>query len=583
MDGEQVSRSSQGSRWDAIVIGSGLGGLTTAAYLATNGLRTIVLEQYDVAGGCSHVFRRKRAFEFDVGVHYVGNCEPGGQIPMVLRGVGLQDKIEFLPMDPDGFDTLVFPDLTFRVPRGWDRYLERLIDTFPDEQAGLRKCVRILEKIGLEFDLTAAPTTKMELIAFAAKAPTVMRWGLRPLATLYDACRLSPAARAVIGGESENYAAPPSRTAVVMHAVLLHHYIDGGAYYPRGGGQVFAAHLVDVIASHGGEVRTRARVDRIVVEGGRVTGVTLRDGEQLAAPVVVSNADLKRTYLELVGREHLSSRTAKRIERYRMALPIFCVYLGLDIDLTQRMPNTNYWFHPHLDLEALYRRFDTAKRPSELDFPFYLTSASVKDPYSRHIAPPGQSSVEIMGLVPPHYRFWGVTEGPAAGEKYRRNPDYCSVKDEVTEGLIGAASRALPGLGLEEHIVWKEGATPITLERYALSSDGSSYGLEAATDQIGPKRPGPKTEIRGLYLTGASTIWMHGIQQVMVGGVGTAGAVLGRKLWPQIKAGRVFGDPSRLTAGGPGWDALEACRGLGRKRERPQPQRQARVASGGDP
>lgn len=71
-------------RWDAIVIGSGLGGLTAAAYLQTNGMRTIVLEQYDVAGGSSHVFRRKREWEFDVGLHHIGDCQPGGSIPGIL-------------------------------------------------------------------------------------------------------------------------------------------------------------------------------------------------------------------------------------------------------------------------------------------------------------------------------------------------------------------------------------------------------------------------------------------------------------------------------------------------------------------
>ena len=75
--------------WDAIVIGSGMGGLTTAAYLATNGLRTLVLEKNYVAGGNSHVFRRKQRFEFDVGGHYIGDRGPEGMSPTVLRGVGL--------------------------------------------------------------------------------------------------------------------------------------------------------------------------------------------------------------------------------------------------------------------------------------------------------------------------------------------------------------------------------------------------------------------------------------------------------------------------------------------------------------
>jgi len=111
--------------WDAIVIGSGLAGLTTAAYLAANGKKVLVLEQYDVAGGCSQTFRRKKEWQFDVGLHYIGGVR-NGDIARVLRGLGLLDRIEFVEMDPDGFDTLVFPDFTFRVPKGWDNYTRRL-------------------------------------------------------------------------------------------------------------------------------------------------------------------------------------------------------------------------------------------------------------------------------------------------------------------------------------------------------------------------------------------------------------------------------------------------------------------------
>jgi hypothetical protein len=87
-------------RWDAIVVGSGLGGLTAAAYLTAAGKRALLLEQYDVVGGCSHAFRRRREWEFKVGVHYLGDRGPEGQIPTMLRGLGLGDRIDFLPMDP---------------------------------------------------------------------------------------------------------------------------------------------------------------------------------------------------------------------------------------------------------------------------------------------------------------------------------------------------------------------------------------------------------------------------------------------------------------------------------------------------
>ncbi|MDQ3933967.1 MAG: NAD(P)/FAD-dependent oxidoreductase [Actinomycetota bacterium] len=575
--------------WGAIVIGSGPGGLTTAAYLATNGVRTLVLEQYDTIGGCTQVFRRKRKFEFDVGVHYLGDCGPGGPIPTVLRGVGLEGRVEFNQLDPDCFTKIVFPDLEFRVPAGWDEYRRRLIETFPGEERGLRLCLGVLERVGRRVNAELARSNAWRLTTLPVRAPLIAAACVTPLARLFDLCRLSERARAVICAESGDYAAPPSVTPVAAHAWFLNHFVGGGAWYPKGGGQVLAANLLDVIQSHGGTVRTQARVERILVEDGRAVGVKLATGETLHAPVVVSNADVKRTYLDLVGRERLRKSTVRQTERYRMALPMATLYLGLDIDVSERMPAPQYWAHRDADIEGHYRnayegRFDP-------DLPIYLTSATVKDPGNPHAAPPGCSALEVLAVVPPHHEFWRVGGDPAGGEKYSRNPEYRAMKDELTELMIDRAAELMPGL--KEHIVWCEASTPITQQRYTLSSGGACYGLEVATDQIGtvrpgPRisiagialtgagRPGPKTEIPGLYLTGAAGPWHHGVFGTLMGGVGTASAILGRDLASEVRAGRVFADLSRLPERGPDWDPLLACRRLA---DKPRSHKRSRAAA----
>ena len=555
---------SSSSEWDAIVVGSGFGGLTSAAYLTSAGLRTLVLEQWDVAGGCSHVFRRRRKFEFDVGLHYIGDCGPGGTVSKILGGLGLAGRIEFLEMDPDGFDTLLFPGLEFRVPRGWDRYLERLLATFPAEQAGLRRCVDVMRRVALEIETVGMPTDEARLADFLTRAPSVIEWGLRTLGELFDACELSLGTRAVLAGESGDHAAPPSRVGVALHASLMHHYLKEGAFYPHGGGQVLAAHLIDVVKSHGGQVRTRARVEEILIDAGAVAGVRLRGGETITAPLVVSNADIKRTYLELIDRTQLAPETIERTEAYRMALPLFSVYLGLDVDLREHMPNTNYWSHGELDPETAYDALYAGELPAPLSL--FISSATLKDPDNRQIAPAGHSSLEVMTLVPPGYDFWQIDRGPAAGERYSRQEAYRAVKEQIAQAAVRAAIEIIPAI--EGHIVWQEAASPITQERYTLSSGGSCYGLEHATDQSGPMRPGPQTEIEGLFLAGASTMSGHGIIGVMRGALITAAAILQRDLAAELDAGRVFADPSLLSETGPGWDPLRASRGLAVKRER---------------
>ncbi|MEV8509003.1 NAD(P)/FAD-dependent oxidoreductase [Actinoplanes sp. NPDC051475] len=533
--------------WDAIVIGSGLGGLTCAAYLTAAGKRTLVLEQNQVAGGCSQVFRRKgNRYEFDVGMHYIGECHPGGRMTAALRGLGLEDRIEFRPLDRDGHSTLVFPGLTFRVPSDWDTYLARLIEAFPDQRRGLRLCIGILRRIGAELRTAELPKRSVRsLLRFARKAPTLATVGQLPLNRLFAFCRLSPLARAVIVGESGDYGAPPSRTSVALHGGFLDHYLTGGAWYPRGGGQVVPAHLIDVIQSHGGRVRTKARVTRILIENGAAVGVQLDDDETIMAPIVVSGADLKRTYLDLVGREHLSPATVARVERYRMALPLFSVYLGLDIDLADRMPNSTYWCYPDTDVEGAYRAAYEGRIPDEM--PIFLTSATTKDPGNPHAAPPGHSTLEVMCLVPQGV-FW------PGGDAYSRDPEYLALKESLTERLIDRAGTVIPDL--RRHIVWQEASSPVTHERFTLSSLGSCYGIEMAADQIGPRRPGPRTEVPGLWLTGASTVWGNGIVGAVSSGLGVAGAILRRPLSAEVKAGAVIADPGKLTPIGPDWDPL---------------------------
>ncbi len=542
--------------WDAIVIGSGLAGLTTAAYLATNGRKVLVLEQYDVAGGCSQTFRRKKQWQFDVGLHYIGGVR-NGDIARVLRGLGLLDRIEFVEMDPDGFDTLVFPDFTFRVPKGWDNYTRRLVEAFPDEEQGLRRCTAVFENVMSELRRVGVPDSRTDFEQYMKMAPNIVEWGMRPLDDLFDDCGLSERPRAVLTAQSGDYATPPSRTPVILHAGLVDHYMQEGAWYVRGGGQVLAAHLIDVIQVNGGRVRTHAEVSSIDVEDGAVTGVTLSDGEVIPAPTVVSTADLKRTWLEMVDQSAVPEDVAERVRGYRMAAPLVCAYIGLDFDLNERMGATNIWRHPRYDSEKSYE-FVTAGE-FDPDPPVYITSATVKDPEWTGHTPPGCSTVELMTWATPSLEAWGVDDGEGA-VRYSRQPSYRAAKERITEQLIDGAEAVLGEL--RSHIVWKEAATPMTQTRYTLSTDGSSYGIELATDQFGPLRPDSRTSIEGFYLGGVSTRSGHGIAGAMSGGVAAASAVLGRNLRSEIAKGEVFGDPSALTAGGEGWDALEACRRL---------------------
>ena len=543
--------------WDAVVVGSGLGGLTCAAYLCASGRRTLVLERHYVAGGNSQAFRRHvrgLEYEFDVGLHYIGECGRDGLVRRLLGWLGLADRVVFQPLDADGYSTLHFPGRRFRVPASWDRYRARLLQSFPDERDALGRVVDLMREVGE----AGRQFQRGELVAgeLADRAPAFAKWGLRPVTELFHEFGISEAASAVLLGEQGDYAVRPSRTPTALAAGLTDHYMRG-AFYPEGGGQALAARLVEAIRAYGGEVRTRTPVRRVRVEGGRVRGVELdRHLGEIDAPIVVSNADLKRTVLELTGPEHFQPETVERVRGFRMSLPLFAAYVGLDVDLAARgLPNTNHWMWGTTDIEGIYEQLENGELPR--DNLAYLTLTSLRDPRSPHIAPPGYTNLQVMTLVPHDYGMWHVERGPAEGARYHCDPEYRRRKRQLLDQLLETAETIVPEL--RDHAHWKEAATPVTQERFTHSTGGTSYGIEFAVDQMGPMRPGYATEVHGLFLCGASTPAGHGIANVMFSGLRAAETALGVKLREPVLEGQVVGDPTLLPPLGVEFDAWRVC------------------------
>jgi all-trans-retinol 13,14-reductase len=501
--------------YDAIVIGSGIGGLTSAALLARNGLRPLVLEAHFFPGGNTQTFRRKKLFDFDVGLHYVGDCGPDGTIPTVLRQIGIADEIEWLPMDPDGFDTLILPDLRFRVPVGWDRYRERLHQAFPGETRAIDRYLEVMQQLSAG-PMGPPPEQQAQLQRLMGKP-----WDECTLGEVFDSLECSLRLRHVLAAQSGTYAAPPSRASAAAHALLTNHYLRG-AYFPRGGGRSLVDALVRFIEAHGGEIRLRSRVQRILLEGGRAVGVELAKGGELRAPIVISNADAKRTYLEMVGERHLSPELTQRVRESRMALPLFITYVAMKVDPAELgLANSNYGLMEYT-LEEDYQACYEGRIPEKPAV--FISLASLKDPTSRNIAPEGYTNLQLITVAPAQPEAWGVEKSPGDGGRYRHTLDYTTVKKDLEERMLRHVEEKMPGL--IRNVEWLESATPLTQERFTLSTGGTSYGLEHSPDQYRDKRFAMQTEIPGLYLVGANTVFGHGIAGTMVGGAAAAGAVL---------------------------------------------------------
>jgi all-trans-retinol 13,14-reductase len=549
-----------GKCWDAVVVGAGIGGLVCGAYLAASGRSVLVLEQHDVAGGNSQVFRRRRAYEFDVGVHYLGDCGPDGVLPAILAGVGLRDRVTFRPMDFDGFDRILLPGLRFDMPAGWAAYRRRLRATLPADAAGVDAFLDVCAAVGRETRESLLSTDELTLGSLLARAPTVVGWGRRTLAELFDHCGLSTRARTVLAAQSPNYGMGPAQATVALHASVTDHYLRG-AYYPAGGGQLLAASLVEVIESHGGELRSRCRVERILVSDGAATGVGLADGTVVRSALVVSNADYRRTMLDLVGPEHLPARLVAKTVNAEMALPLATLYLALNRELPAR-PNANVWWHAGDDIGDYYAGL--AAGCTDVRF-LFISFASIKDPHSATVCPPGHSNFQVMTLCPPGYDSWGVRQAPVDGGRYRRDAQYQAEKARLTAAMLDAAESVLGPF--RDAIVHCEMATPLTHERYTRSTGGTPFGL-ARWGSADGARPATRTSVKGLHVVGASTGHGCGITGVAVGGIACAGQILGRRLMAEVHAGAVLADPARLPERPDGWDPLAVSRGIARRDDR---------------
>jgi phytoene dehydrogenase-like protein len=441
--------------------------------------------------------------------------------------------VEFEPLDPDGFDTFVFPDFEFRVPRGIDRYRHRLCQQFPDERHGIDRYIRLLASVNR---LTTAGGSVRRMIAAVPSLLRLLWWSRTTFSRLLDNCTHDPRLRAVLAGQQGEYAMPSSRVAALMPVALASHYLEG-AHFPRGGGQIISDRLAESIERNGGSILLQALVHRIVVEDGRVRAVQFESkhvGRQcVETSAVVSNADLKKTVLDLVGGEHFRATTIRRIQAFEMAPALGVVYLGIRRDLrAENHPRTNYWVYPDYDIDGLYECVARGEFPAK---PFvYISCASLKDPTNPAIAPPDMTNLQLVSLAPASPSAWGVTGDQVADGSYRQDEVYRRKKEAFADRLLRAAERVLPGI--RGQVDYQEVATPLTETRYTLATGGTSYGIAATPSQFLFGRPGSRTDVKGLYLCGASCRMGHGIAGVMMSGVDAANQLLPRNLFAELFA-----------------------------------------------
>ncbi len=287
------------------VIGTGAGGLTASAFLAKRGFEVVALERSIHIGGLLNPYSRE-GFVFNPGVHYIGQCGPGQAMDRLLSKLDLSTAEIMAEMDPDGFDVYRFPDLEVRMCRGAEAYRDRLAAQFPGDVDGVDNVLESVEEVrGLFRAMGHMQSPGM--LGFSdlwdgIKSVPLFRYVKATFAEYLDHAVTDKRLKAVFAAACGDYGLPPSRGSALVGLALITHYIDG-AYFPRGGSGPLRDAIQHVATKGGAVFRTGAEVGRIEVEGGRVRGVTLKDGDYIEADAVVAAIDPRHVFGSLVDQE----------------------------------------------------------------------------------------------------------------------------------------------------------------------------------------------------------------------------------------------------------------------------------------
>lgn len=504
---------------DVVVIGSGAGGLTAALALAQSGLRVTVFEQHYLPGGWCHSFSRG-GYRFSPGVHYLGQLEPDGALCRIYEGLGVSRDLAFFAMNPDGYDHVLLPAERFDFPAGRSELEHRLGDRFPRDRRGIRNYLDTVERIGREVPSLTAARDVTDALTLPLRAPTASLWAFRTAKTLIDSHVSDPVLRAILAAQSGDHGLPPSTAPASVHASVAAHYLEG-AWYPRGGGAALPRAFLRALRRAGGEIRVRAPVARILVEGRRAIGVRLADGTEVRARHVISNADPAVTYRQLLDVDLLSAPLRLQLARTKWSRSAVSLFFAAAVDASALgLDSGNCWHYASADVAGVLERAlqgDIAE-DGRLDT-LFLACTSLKDPGLP--VPRGHHTFEAFTFIGHEaFRRW---RGTHTG---RRPADYEACKRRLAARMLEVAGRIAPGL--PERVVFADVGTPLTNTDYVAATEGSLYGTEKSRSQLGPLGFQIRSEIDGLTLCGASTV-AHGVYGATLSGLTAAGVVLRRR------------------------------------------------------
>jgi len=515
--------------YDAIVIGSGMGGLTCATLLAKlAGKRVLVVEKHWTFGGLTHSFSRTGGFHWDVGLHYVGGMGQQAFTRKLMDYVtGGQVQWQALP---EPFERFVFPDFTLEQGHEPQAYAMQLVRRFPQETNAIHQYFQDVKRAVGWFQRDT----------LARISPAWLRGLLRGYNQFSRALALQttghyleqhicdPKLRAVLAAQWGDYGVSPYRSAFAIHALIVDHYLDG-AWFPVGGSSALALAVQRNLESYRVRWLNHTEVTELLVEQGRAVGIVTRTPPQNSAaapgptrtyhaPLIFSAIGAYETYHRWLRQYVTDTNVWGDLQRMNGGESCVILYLGLSADPRQLgVQGENYWIFSDYDL-ANEDNAERALLAGQARQAFVSFSSQNNPQAHRH-------SAQIIAFI--HFeafRTWAERPWRNRGETYEQ------LKQTISHGLLALAERHIPGL--RQLVEYQELATPLTLTSFTSRHRGTLYGLSATPLRYRSQWLTPRTPLPGLYLSG-SDVSACGVVGALTGGISAVMAT-GQVGWWQL-------------------------------------------------
>ncbi len=478
-------------KYDYIIIGSGMGGLSAANFLAKYGKRVLVLEKHDKPGGIVTSFKRKGT-QFDLGIESLHELECGGTIQQFFKFWGgrveSEKHIEKMCCFVNG-NRYVF--------RG-GHIKEDFLSQFPDDREDIERLFLVNDKMLAEmYGGNSAPVPPCEMnifqlikfgMASVVKTPTLMKYGLKNFNFTLSRLVKNPVISAIIFSKA--------MSNMVYNGYVYRWWVCDKGYYPKGGMQAIPNKAVEILEQNGGGIRLNTEVSEILLEDGKVKGVKTKSGDTYFADAVISNVSPAFTYSWLPDQCKIKAKMNNKIAGRKIFQSTCLLFMTVkDVSCLDGCNSV------YIADSTSCTRNTEVYTPNNC--PLLLLVADKKESDKEY-------AVTVFAPIPYEYEDCWHTENDMRGKPYYE------LKEKVKQTILNRIYDKL-GDSFENNVTYSELSTPITFERYTYSKKGSFMGWAIDEGNYG-RFMKQKTEVDGLYLVGQWVFPGLGVAAVMASG-----------------------------------------------------------------